>query len=126
MISPAEGASVGHSPLPWCKIALHPSCILAAGQLIQHSFRIAPDEIHAKVDPEAAKALCEANADLICRSVNALPDLLRTLEECQSVLATLLNPENRAVSAMYIWAQAIEAEAKARAAIQSAMREGGA
>lgn len=64
----------------------------------------------------------KANAHLIAAS----PDLYEALKEARSILAILIDPESQGVagiSSMTAWAQCVEAEAKARAALKRARGE---
>lgn len=63
---------------------------------------------------EAARR--ESHACLIA----AAPDMNEALTECQQVLALMVDPSKRHVSVIHVWAQAVEAEAKARAALAKA------
>lgn len=74
-----------HTPLPWRQILLHPESILGAGQLAKHCFQLSADPIHLRVDPDGARALCEANAALIVAAVNAYPALQQAVEALQQI-----------------------------------------
>lgn len=64
----------------------------------------------------------EANAQRLERAWNCHDDLLGALQECQTVLAMLTEPEAiRSTTVYHAWGQAVAAEAKARAALSKAL-----
>lgn len=64
------------SPLPW--IALYPRTILGRGQLARQAFTLQPEMVGYGL--VQAFEMCEANAALAVRSVNALPEVLAALK----------------------------------------------
>lgn len=62
------------------QVLLHPSHILAAGQIAKHSFTIESDAFYVRANPAAAKMAAEANAAFIVRAVNAHNELIEAVE----------------------------------------------
>lgn len=69
-----------HTLLPWGIFVVHPTGVYGAGQRGNECFSIAPDEYSAKLSPEKAKELAEANTALIVHRVNAHEGLVEALE----------------------------------------------
>lgn len=91
-----------HTPTPWIQVVLHPTTILGAGQLSKHAFKIVPDNpLPGGYGAVEAQQMCEANAALAVRSVNALPEILEALRAlCAKIDPACLVERDTAHSAL--------------------------
>ena len=96
-----------HTPGPWRVDANHPDYVLSATRCVTI--------IYGRPGNATER---EANARLIA----AAPDMLEALKACQSALASMIAPDAiEQTTVLNAFAQATEAESKARAAISMAV-----
>lgn len=104
----ADGGRTAHTPGPWS--AEGPDQFGDYNIHCGHERAVVAAVISNVRSPEEV----EANARLIA----AAPDLVKALESCQCVLADLVGGD-KSLSTINIYAQAVKAELKARAALSS-------